>query len=95
MIQSGRKPTPALTKLSEGDWLSSQDSLLRENEKDELELIQGQNPFPSSLDDDGDDDDDDGFQFQDDEEVAIIWCSGCGKMLTSEFKYCNSCGNKL
>ncbi|MHA1820482.1 MAG: zinc-ribbon domain-containing protein [Promethearchaeota archaeon] len=88
------------------NWLEQQESNLRdEEEKEEIKLLfasdfmfnedeGGSNHHPSM---DLNLDNPDVYLEDENEETIphIVWCPKCGKMLTSEYKFCTNCGTKL
>ncbi|MBD3352245.1 MAG: hypothetical protein GF364_12230 [Candidatus Lokiarchaeota archaeon] len=97
MIQTGKKPKEDIDLFSD-DWFSDQDALLREQDS-EQELIFGQDPMPmedNEVENGLRDESDEVFDLQKDtDNIEIIFCPGCGKLTTTEFKRCPDCGAKL
>jgi hypothetical protein len=91
-IQGGKKKKKVESSIFDTDWLSDQDEKLRKKDKTSLKMVTGQNPLPQSQCDDSEEEN---RKVNSNEEVTILWCEKCGKMLTSEYKFCNMCGTKI
>ena len=92
-ILSGKKPEEVIIDTSV---FSDIADLLLENENEregELKLVHAENPFPFTSDEE--ELTETAKKKEERKKTSVIFCPSCGKMLTTEYKFCSGCGFSL
>jgi hypothetical protein len=92
-ILSGKKPEEVIIDTSVFSDIA--DLLLEhENEREgELKLVHAENPFPFTSDEE--ELTETAKKKEERKKTSVIFCPSCGKMLTTEYKFCSGCGFSL